>query len=132
MIKVSRSVIAGAVVSLVAVALLSAMAPAYSAGHSPAFGGAPRGPGGDWNHVMWTISQLVASTPQSPVVYLLGGSSARECIVSDADWSTATSAQAGRPVAAFDLGTSNETFAQTEQIILHLPQVPALVFIGVS
>jgi len=133
MIKLGRRTAACVVAFLLGLVVLSATAPAYAAvGHSPAYGGAARRPRGDWSHVMWTISQLVASPPQAPAVYLLGGSSARECIVSDADWSAAISAHVGRPVAAYDFGTSNETFGQMEQIVLHLPHVQSLVFIGVS
>jgi hypothetical protein len=86
----------------------------------------------DWIHAMWTISQLRAAPSQGPVVYLLGGSSVRECTVSDESLSAAVSAGVGEPVVAFDLGTRNQTFGQTEQVLLHLPHVPSLVFIGLN
>ena len=63
---------------------------------------------------------------------MLGGSSAREAIVSGEDLA-ADVAQAGGPaITAYDLGSSNQNFAQSLAVIDNLPDTPAWVLIGVN
>lgn len=89
--------------------------------------------GSDWLLGMWKIAQLRAAPPVVPVVYLLGGSSARECTVSDTDWADQIASLGGPEVIAINLGSRNQTFGQDLQIVKNLPKsVPSIVFIGVS
>lgn len=89
--------------------------------------------GSDWLLGMWKIAQLRAAPPVVPVVYLLGGSSARECTVNDTDWADQIASLGGPEVIAINLGSRNQTFGQDLQIVKNLPKsVPSIVFIGVS
>jgi hypothetical protein len=65
-------------------------------------------------------------------VYLLGGSSARECIVGNADWTAQIEQLGGPPVHARDLGTSNQTFARDGGLVAAMPKGPTLVLIGIT
>jgi hypothetical protein len=77
------------------------------------------------------IAPLLPSST-APTVYLLGGSSARECIVSNEAWSRQLSALARSPVRAYDLGVTEETYTQDAGLVRSMPDGPALVLIGVS
>ena len=48
--------------------------------------GASARSGDDWAHAQQVVAALKAKPPKVPVVYLLGGSAARECTISDASW----------------------------------------------
>ena len=53
------------------------------------------------------------AAPQgTPVVYLLGGSSARECVVGNAAWSAEMKELGAGAVEAMDLGATNRSFSQ--------------------
>jgi hypothetical protein len=65
-------------------------------------------------------------------VYLLGGSSARECIESNASWTAAIEEAGGGPARARDLGTSNQTFSRDGGFVAAMPDGPTLVLIGVT
>jgi hypothetical protein len=87
----------------------------------------------DWLLAMWKIAQLRAAPPEAPVVYLLGGSSARECTVSDAAWADEIASLGGPEVITVNLGSRNQTFGQDLQIVKNLPKsVPSIVLIGVN
>lgn len=112
----------------------------------PSITGAPSGGGGaapggdssvaaaesDWQHTLQVIANLRAKRPSQPVVYLLGGSVARECIPSEASWAGAVQA-AGAPAAlTYDLGSRNRTTAQDLKLVAKLPDVPTILFIGMN
>jgi hypothetical protein len=65
-------------------------------------------------------------------VFLLGGSSARESIVSNSAWSKQLSRVAHAKVRAYDLGARNETFAQDMGLVKKMPKGPNLVLIGLT
>ena len=79
-----------------------------------------------------------ARTPQTAVaeapraVYLLGGSSARECIVSNAGWADAIASHGGPLVRTRNLGASYQTFARDAQLVAAMPEGPTLVLIGIN
>ena len=86
----------------------------------------------DWGHTLQVIANLRADPPDLPVVYLLGGSVARECIVSEQSWAAAV-ADAGGPTAlTYDLASSNRTTATDLKLVAAMPKVPTIVFIGVN
>ena len=116
---------AGLLVLLVAGAVLAAIAPA----------GAQRASfreGDDWRHLWAVLDEFKQSPPKVPVVYLLGGSSARECTTLDGPWSDQISRLVGRRIRALNLGTSKQTYRQDYDIVGMLPDVPSVVLIGVN
>jgi hypothetical protein len=78
-----------------------------------------------------TPRPAVAEAPRTDV-YLLGGSSARECIVSNSGWADAIARLGGPPVRTRDLGASYQTFARDAQLVAAMPKGPALVLIGIN
>lgn len=65
-------------------------------------------------------------------VYLLGGSSARECVVSNAGWADAIRQLGGPLVRTRNLGASYQTFARDAQLVAAMPEGATLVLIGIS
>ncbi len=72
-----------------------------------------------------------AAASPGPAVYLLGGSSARECIESNTAWAAAIRAAAGPDVLAVDLGATNQSFSGDRRLTQGMPR-GSLVLIGVS
>jgi hypothetical protein len=89
-------------------------------------------PGDDWRHVESTLAALNRRPPRVPVVYLLGGSSARECITSEPAWSAQIAAMGGRRVRALDFGSSSQAFKNDLTIVRAAPAVPSIVLIGLN
>jgi hypothetical protein len=78
-------------------------------------------------------SSLPAAHSGTPIVYLLGGSSARESIVSDAAWATAVEQAGGPAVRAIDLGSTNETFLDDRRLLRAMdPARPTLLLVGIN
>ncbi|HSL96382.1 MAG TPA: hypothetical protein VLA35_10790 [Thermoleophilia bacterium] len=69
--------------------------------------------------------------PGAQVVYLLGGSSARECLESNAAWGAAIRAAGGPEVLAVDLGATNQSFSADRRLVRGMPK-GSVVLIGVS
>lgn len=88
--------------------------------------------GTDWHHALEVIATVNQSPPQMPLVVLLGGSAARECTVSDADWATQVLAEGGGQVATHNLGSRNQTFYENVAFVNALPQIPTIVYIAVN
>jgi hypothetical protein len=110
---------------LLAGAVLGAAAPAGA--RRPSFR-----EGDDWRHLWALLAQFKQSPPKVPVVYLLGGSTARECTTLDGPWSDQVSRLAGRRIRAVNLGTSKQMYRQDLDIVDLLPAVPSIVLIGVN
>jgi len=83
-----------------------------------------------------SLSSLAStdSGGESPIatVYLLDGSGARECIVSNASWAAQIEKLGGPKVRARDLGSTNQTFLQDSMLVGAMPKEKALVLIGLS
>ena len=75
----------------------------------------------DWTHALQVIASLKAAPPTQPVVLLVGGSSARECSVSDATWAQQVRTDGIANVKTFDLGSHNRTTAQDLALMQALP-----------
>jgi len=69
--------------------------------------------------------------PGAQAVYLLGGSSARECLESNTAWGAAIRAAGGPQVLAVDLGASNQSFSGDRRLAQGMPK-GSVVLIGVS
>jgi hypothetical protein len=89
-------------------------------------------PGDDWRHVESTLAALNRRPPSVPVVYLLGGSAARECITSEPAWSAQITALGGGRVRALDFGSSSQAFKNDLTIVRAAPAVPSIVLIGLN
>ena len=84
-------------------------------------------------HCLQIVANLRAETPAQPVVIFLGGSSAREATVDDADWAAQILDHGGPHVLAYNLGARHDTFALDREIAERLPRdMPAIVFIGIN
>jgi hypothetical protein len=89
-------------------------------------------PGDDWRHVESTLEALNRRPPRTPVVYLLGGSAARECITTESSWSRQIRALGGGRVRALDFGSSSQAFKHGIRIVRAAPDVPSIVLIGLN
>lgn len=88
----------------------------------------------DWQHALQVVANVKASPPAQPVVYLLGGSVARECVVSEASWAAQVVKKGGPATLTYDLGSQNRTTGQDLKLVAELPQTtqPTIVLIGVN
>ena len=75
----------------------------------------------DAGTVSWRISATKRTPPQVPAIYLLGGSSMRECLPSPASLNTALGARQETATTVRILAASNETYAQNLAIVDNLP-----------
>ena len=89
-------------------------------------------PGDDWRHVESTLKALKRAPPKMPVVVLLGGSAARECITTEPAWSAQIASLGGGRVRALNLGSSSQSFKNDLTIVSALPAVPTIVLIGLN
>jgi hypothetical protein len=69
---------------------------------------------------------------KTPTVYLLGGSSARESVISKAAWAAQIKQFGGGTVRTFDLGSTNQSYARDAHLVAAMPPGPALVLIGMT
>jgi hypothetical protein len=88
--------------------------------------------GADWAHALQVVSWLQANPPSKPLVLMLGSSIVRESVTSDASWAAQIQRSGGPAVAAYDLGSTNQSFAQDLKLVKFLPQSAAVVYIGVD
>ena len=86
----------------------------------------------DWAHVSWQVGHLKQSPPQTPAVYLLGGSTTREMLISNASMERAIRQVTGRDVLVNDLASMNQSFGQSMAIADNLPPKDAVLLIGVN
>jgi transposase len=114
--------------ALLAAALLAALAALALAGPASAV----YRPGDDWRHVEATLKALNRNPPRVPVIYLLGGSAARECITTEPAWSDQIRRLGGGRVRALDFGSSSQAFKHGVTIVGAAPAVPSIVLIGLN
>jgi hypothetical protein len=88
--------------------------------------------GDDRRHIESTLAALNRHPPKVPVVYLLGGSAARECITTEPAWSAQIAALGGGSVRALDFGSSSQAFKNDLTIVRAAPAVPSLALIGLN
>jgi hypothetical protein len=86
-----------------------------------------------WGHDLQVIANLKERPPHRKVAFFLGGSAALEAMVSDESWSAQVQSL-GANVLAYDLSSSNRTFAESLALVAALPRdaVRGVAFIGVS
>ena len=88
--------------------------------------------GDDRLHIETTLAALAGQPPTVPVVYLLGGSSARESITTEPAWTAVIEAFGGHAVAAYNFGSSSQTFSNDMAYVNAMPEVPSIVLIGLN
>ena len=88
--------------------------------------------GDDRRHIDSTLAALNRRPPKVPVIYLLGGSAARECVTTEPAWSAQIAALGGGSVRALDFGSSSQEFKNDLTIVRAAPAVPSLVLIGLN
>jgi len=86
----------------------------------------------DWGRVSWQVGHLKQAPPRLPAVYLLGGSTTRELITSDASLAAAIRQATGVQVYVNDLASMNQSFGQSLAIATNLPPKNAVLIIGVN
>ena len=91
-----------------------------------------RRPTDSFTYVSWTVGHARRVRPQTPVVYITGGSSSREAIVSGDSLAAEVQSLGGPKVAAYDLGFINQNFAESLAVADNVPDTPAWVVIGVN
>ena len=94
------------------------------------------GCGGDKAPAAHSGTQAPASATltasKTPTVYLLGGSSARESVITKASWTAQIKRLGGGTVRTYDLGSLNQSYARDTRLVAAMPPGPALVLIGVT
>jgi len=88
--------------------------------------------GADWKHTLQGVANLRAGPPGKPLVVMFGSSIVRESITSDKSWAAEIKRRGGGSVAAYDVGSPNQSFAQDLALVAKLPSVPTIVIIGVD
>lgn len=83
-------------------------------------------------YVSWTVGRNKRLPPDTPSVYLLGGSSAREALLGGPSLAADIARFGGPTVAAWNGGSSNQDFAETLAIVDNVPDSPTWVVIGVG
>jgi hypothetical protein len=88
--------------------------------------------GADWDHIVHTLAAFDKRPPTVPVVYLLGGSAARESVTYEPGWTSQIRSMGGGKVRALDFGSSSQSFKNDLKIVNAMPAVPTLVLIGLN
>jgi hypothetical protein len=89
--------------------------------------------GKDWQHALQVVANLRQSHGRKPVVVLLGGSSARECTVSDVAWARQIRRRSGIDTVTYNAGSKHRTYSEDLALVRLLPRNgKTLVYIGVN
>jgi len=86
----------------------------------------------DYMYVSWMTSHLKKDPPTKPLAVLLGGSSGREALVSGPSLAAEVKADGGPDIAAYDLSSRMQRYAQSWAIVDNLPDTPTTVLVGVN
>lgn len=113
-----------------ALLLLALPAGACGGGAAPAASPQPGATSASATPMATVTPSPLGSAP--PAVYILGGSSARESIVGNANLAVQIEQAGGPAVRVLDLGASNQSYALDAALVRAMPAGPALVLIGVN
>jgi hypothetical protein len=133
------------IVAVAAIALVAGSGAAACAAQGPAGTAAPQAgasgaqpterlapAGADWKHTLQVVANLKDKPPAKPVVLMFGSSIVRESVPSDASWAAAVKSRGGGSVLTYDLGSTNQSFAQDLALVPSLPKLPTIGIIGVD
>ena len=87
---------------------------------------------GDWGHVLQVVAWLRYRTPQRRVVYLFGGSAARESVVSESSWAAQVRAVSGRSAVTYVVSKRCQTYVEDTLIVNQLPEGRGVALISVG
>ncbi len=91
-----------------------------------------RRPTDSFTYVSWTVGRTKLQRPPGTVVYLTGGSAAREAVVSGPALAAEIERVGGPRVTALDFGFMNQNFAETLAIADNVPAEDSWVLVGVN
>jgi hypothetical protein len=91
-----------------------------------------RNPEDSFTYISWMVGKAQQDQPATPGLYLLGGSSARESIVSGDALAAEIAGLGGPRVAAYDLGSINQNFAESLAVVDSVPDTPAWLLVGIN
>lgn len=91
-----------------------------------------RKPTDSFTYVSWTVGRTKLQRPPGAGVYLTGGSSAREALVSGPSLAADVQDLGGPPVTVLDLGFMNQNFAETLAIADNVPARGSWLLVGVN
>jgi hypothetical protein len=91
-----------------------------------------RNPEDSFTYISWMVGRAKQDVPSTAALYLLGGSSARESIVGGDSLAAEISQDGGPRVAAYDLGSINQNFAESLSVVDAAPDTPAWLLVGVN
>jgi hypothetical protein len=91
-----------------------------------------RSPTDSFTYVSWSVGHTKLRAPAGTCLYLTGGSSAREALVSGRSLAADVKAAGGPRVTALDLGFINQNFAETLAIADNVPASRSWVLVGVN
>ena len=91
-----------------------------------------RNPEDSFTYISWMVGKARQQPPSTPGLYLVGGSSARESIVSGGGLAAEISRDGGPRVAAYDLGSINQNFAESLAVVDSVPDTPAWMLVGIN
>ena len=83
-------------------------------------------------YVSWTVGRARRHPPSTPVLYLLGGSGVRESILSGEALAAEIEGLGGPSVAAYDLGFTSQSLAESLAVTEAVPDTPAWLVVGVN
>jgi hypothetical protein len=86
----------------------------------------------DYMVVSWMVGRLKQHPPDEPLAVLLGGSSGREAIVSGPSLARDVREAGGPQIAARNLSSRMQRYAQSWAIVDNLPDTPTTVLVGVN
>ena len=86
----------------------------------------------DYMYVSWQVADLKRHPPRLPLVALLGGSSGREALVSGDSLAAEVASLGGPEIAAANLSSIKQRYAQSWAIADNLPDTPTTVLVGVN
>jgi hypothetical protein len=86
----------------------------------------------EWDHILQVIAWLRYRTPQRRVVYLFGGSAARESVISEASWTAQIRAVSGKSAVAYVVSSRCQTYVEDKRIVNQLPKGRGVALINVG
>lgn len=86
----------------------------------------------DFLHNSYTVGRLKRHPPDRLPIYVIGGSAARESLVSDRSFADAVQRASGVPVRTYVLSNYDQTFGQSLAIIDNLPPGRGIVVLAVN
>jgi hypothetical protein len=86
----------------------------------------------DWGHVLQVVDWLRYRPPPSRVVYLFGGSAARESVVSERSWAAQLGTVSGSPVVTYVVAKRCQTFVEDKLVVDQLPEGRGVALISVG